>query len=219
MKFREFGEKVPFEPHRVFSGERVFMAGDSKGSVSSVVEGSQVAFKGSAEGEIDLQLKGGSCIKRHIVVPAGKSLFLSFRSFDSAIVEDVVHVLEGATLTYDGRFRDAGDFSVHVIHGEPNARSSVEVKGIARGDAALRTTGEVLPGSDGSELSVSSTVVVFGNGKVKAVPELKISNPDTKSFHSFKKIRLNTEQLFYLQSRGFAEEGIEKLYEKLVMGD
>ena len=223
MRFKEFGEEREFEPATLVSGRRIFYVGAMRGTFNTRVKDSRLAFKGVAEGKVHIETEGETYVKRDITVPPGKHLVLSYKSLDSkSVIEDVVHVSAGARLTYDGRFKsDLHEFSgqVHIVHGERDAKSDVNVRGIVHRGATLRTTGEVLPGSDGSEVSVNSLAVVFGNGRVRAVPELLIKNPKTKSYHSFKKVHLSPEQLFYMQSRGFEKGGIEKLYERLIIGD
>lgn len=223
MKFEEFGKEREFKPTTLITGKRLFQIGELCGTFNTRIKDSKLAFKGMAEGRIHIELEGKTYVKRHITVPKKKHLVLSYTSLDSeSVIEDVVHVSTGAKLTYEGRFKtDLHEFngSVHIVHKEPDARSDVNVKGIVRKEATLHTTGEVLPGSDGSEVVVNSLVVLFGEGKVRAVPKLLIKNPKTKSYHSFKKIYLSPEQLFYMQSRGFEKDNIEKLYERLIIGD
>jgi len=223
MKFEEFGVGTEFKPTTLISGKKLFQVGTSCGTFNTRVKDSKLAFKGTAEGKIHIDLEGETYVKRHITVPPKKQLVLSYKSLDSkSVIDDIVHVSAGAKLVYDGRFKsDLHGFngSVHIVHKEPEAKSEVNVKGVVRKEATLLTTGEVLPGSDGSEVSVNSLVVVFGDGKVRAVPELLIKNPATKSYHSFKKIYMSPEQIFYMQSRGFEKENIEKLYERLIIGD
>jgi Fe-S cluster assembly scaffold protein SufB len=209
-------------PDGNLSGVKALYLGDFKGDSKMSLKGAFIGVNSRASGTVHLELRGVNFVKRKFTVDKGDELRLDYVSKDSvSIVEDVIYLGEGSKLTYDGRFKiRSGEFTniVRVVHEKPAAASEVNIRGLVRGKATVLPTGEFLPGSASSTTSINGFVVMFGKGKVNAVPELLINDPATKACHSFKKLQITPEQLFYLASRGLGENNIEALYEGFVLG-
>ncbi|MBR9680764.1 MAG: SufD family Fe-S cluster assembly protein [Candidatus Altiarchaeota archaeon] len=206
-----------------FLNVQALITSDFSKSLKLDLKDSVVGMKLQASGKLHTELVGVNYLQRVIMTKPNEHLKISYRSKDSiSYVKDLIYLSEGSSFSYDGRFKSkSGEFVnfVHVVHKKPNATSKVTVKGLVFNQATVLTTGELLLGSKGSDTSVNSFAVVFGDGKINAVPELLISDPNTTSFHSFKKIYLTPEQTFFLESRGIKQNNIEKFYERFILGD
>ena len=206
-----------------FSKIHAMIISDFSGEQKINLKDSILGMKLNASGKLHTELFGVNYLQRVIVTKPHEHLKISYRSKDStSYVKDLIYLSEGSSLSYDGRFKSkSGEFVnfVHVVHKEPKAKSEVNVRGLVFNKATILTTGELLPGSKDSDTSVNSFAVVFGDGKINAVPKLLISDPNTTSFHSFKKIYLTPEQAFFLESRGIKQNNIEKFYERFILGD
>jgi|GEM_PF-2903263 len=220
--FDQFTSALPVFPDSLKNTRAMFIS-EFSGNKSIEVCDSVFGLKTTASGKFHTELSGTNFMQRVIVTKPHEKLKISYRSRESvSYVNDLIYLSEGSRLEYDGRFKaKRGEFTnfVHVVHQEPRASSIVNVKGLVFNLATVLTTGELLPGSKESQTSVNSFAVVFGDGKINAVPKLLISEPDTKSYHSFKKIHLTPKQLFFLGSRGIKQNYIEKFYERFILGD
>ncbi|MBR9690020.1 MAG: hypothetical protein GOV01_03940 [Candidatus Altiarchaeota archaeon] len=218
-----FSYKSTSFPKDQVSNQKTLFVSKISGKNSLTLTNSIIGMELHASGNLHTDFNGTNFLKRIIVIEPGKTLKLTYTSRDTqAYIDDLVYVSENSKLIYDGRFKNkSGEFfnRVHIVHKEPDGLSEVSVKGLVFGHSTVLTTGELLSGSHGSETSVNSFAVIFGNGKVNAIPELLISEPLSNSFHSFKKIHLTSEQMFYLQSRGIKENHIEDFYEKYILGE
>ncbi len=170
--------------------------------------------------EIFTELRGEE-LRREIHVRPGDALRVRYVARDAGgSLEDTIFLGEGARLVYEGRFSArTRDFSnvVRVVHASPGSKSRVDVRGFVRAHARILTTGEI--SAPDCETSVNSTVFIFGSGRVEGHPDLLISDPSAKAYHSFRKLYLTPEQLFYLNSRGIEYRQIEGMYEQFILGD
>ena len=116
-------------------------------------------------------------------------------------------------------FADAGQHleqRVYVDHVAPNTRSRVNYKGALRG-AGARTVwiGDVLigRGAVGTDSYEQNRNLLLTDGaRADSVPNLEIENGDILGAgHASATGRFDDEQLFYLQSRGIAENEAKKL--------
>ena len=116
-------------------------------------------------------------------------------------------------------FAGAGQHAEHrlfVDHSEANCRSNVVYKGALDGeDAHTVWVGDVLiranaVGTDTYE--INRNLVLSGGGRADSVPNLEIETGEiVGAGHASTTGRLDDEQLFYLQSRGIAEDEARKL--------
>ncbi|MEJ5946015.1 Fe-S cluster assembly protein SufD [Pseudokineococcus basanitobsidens] len=116
-------------------------------------------------------------------------------------------------------FADAGQHLEHrsfVDHAQPRCRSDVRYKGALQGETA-RTVwiGDVLiraaaQGTDTYELN--RNLVLTDGARADSVPNLEIETGDIEGAgHASATGRFDDEQLFYLRSRGIAEEVARRL--------
>ena len=116
-------------------------------------------------------------------------------------------------------FAGAGQHAEHrlfVDHSEANCRSNVVYKGALDGeDAHTVWVGDVLiranaVGTDTYE--INRNLVLSGGGRADSVPNLEIETGEiVGAGHASTTGRFDDEQLFYLQSRGIAEDEARKL--------
>jgi Fe-S cluster assembly protein SufD len=123
------------------------------------------------------------------------------------------------TEMYGVYFADAGQHleqQVYVFHDAPHSRSRVSYKGALQGEGA-RTVwiGDVLigrnaPGTDSYEQN--RNLVLTDGTRADSVPNLEIETGDILGAgHASATGRFDDEQLFYLQSRGIAEDEARRL--------
>ena len=116
-------------------------------------------------------------------------------------------------------FADAGQHQEHrlfVDHAVPNCKSRVMYKGALQGDEAHTVwIGDVLiraaaEATDTYELN--RNLVLTPGARADSVPNLEIETGEIEGAgHASAKGRFDDEQLFYLQSRGIAEEAARRL--------
>lgn len=220
--FDGFKSGIKSFPNQNMECKKALYLGDFRGDSKIVLNNSFVGIQSKVSGDIHTDLQGVNFLKRIFTIPKDEELKLSYISRDSvSFVDDVIYLGENSRLIYDGRFKiNSGEFvnNVRVIHSKPDANSEVNIKGLVHDKATILPVGEFLLGSAGSTTSVNGFVVMFGEGKAHAVPKLLIGDPETKAYHSFKKLQMTPEQMFYLSSRGLMENNIEALYERFILG-
>ena len=134
-----------------------------------------------------------------------------------------------ASVAYDGPggvaellglyFADAGQHLEHrlfIDHNAPNTKSNVDYKGALQGQGAHAVwVGDVLirKVAEGIETYESNRNLVLTDGcQADSVPNLEIETGEIKGAgHASTTGRFDDQQLFYLQSRGIAEEEARRL--------
>ncbi len=140
---------------------------------------------------------------------------------------DLVRVSPTATFSAPGgdvemlglNFADAGQHQEHrlfVDHAVPHCRSNVLYKGALQGDDAHTVwIGDVLirAAAEGTEtFELNRNLVLTQGARADSVPNLEIETGEIEGAgHASATGRFDDEQLFYLQSRGIAEEQARRL--------
>ncbi len=147
---------------------------------------------------------------------------------------DAVHLVEGGALTryeaniaftasggrahFNGgmllRGREHGDFTLTVDHAAPACESREFVRAVLDGEARGVFQGKAIvqPGAqktDGHQLA--SGLLLSETAEFDAKPELEIYADDVKCGHGATSGELDEEALFYLRSRGLAEDEARSL--------
>ncbi|OQO93730.1 Fe-S cluster assembly protein SufD [Saccharomonospora piscinae] len=186
-----------------------FVIGD--GAILTVVSVQDWADDAVHVSEQHLRL-GRDARLRHIVVTLGG---------------DVVRVSPTATFAGPGgdvemlglHFADAGQHQEHrlfVDHAVPHCKSNVLYKGALQGDGAHSVwIGDVLirAAAEGTEtFELNRNLVLTQGARADSVPNLEIETGEIEGAgHASATGRFDDEQLFYLQSRGIAEEQARRL--------
>ena len=90
----------------------------------------------------------------------------------------------------------------------------IEVKAVVLEDALFVAKGKIVvaKGIRGVEAFLRFKVLLVGeNARAQVIPELEILSNDVKAFHAASIGRIDTEQMFYLMSRGMTKSEAEKL--------
>ena len=108
---------------------------------------------------------------------------------------------------YYGRKGQHVDMRTVQNHSSPKATSRAYYKGAVAGGGRTIFQGliEVAPGAAGTDAFLTNRNLVLGDAaRSDSIPTLRIGNNDVKCSHGSTTGRLNADQLFYLESRGFA---------------
>lgn len=119
--------------------------------------------------------------------------------------------LDGLALT-DGR--EVSDAHTRIEHVAPHCRSVQRHKCIADGASHAVFSGEIIvhKGAKGTDSNQSSrNLLLSGRAKIDAQPQLEILNDDVSCKHGATVGQIDQEELFYLKSRGLAEDHARKL--------
>lgn len=106
------------------------------------------------------------------------------------------------------------DLGITTEHRAPHTVSNLAAKGVLSGKAQAVVRGLVriereAPGSDGYQRC--DTLLLSPAAEVDPIPNLEINTNDVRCTHGVTTGRLNAEQLFYLQSRGFSDAAARDL--------
>ncbi len=106
------------------------------------------------------------------------------------------------------------DISTIQRHAAPNANSRSFYKGAARqkGRTVYRGLIEVDRNASQTDAYLTNKNLVLNDGaRSDSIPMLKINTNDVKCSHGSTTGRINEDQLFYLMSRGFAQDEAERM--------
>ena len=106
----------------------------------------------------------------------------------------------------DGQYQDAG---AKVIHAAPNTTSSVVSKSISKGTGTSSYRGlvQIHEGATGAKSNVECDALLLDEtSKTNTYPYIEINEKTAHVGHEATVSKLNEEQIFYLQSRGLAED-------------
>jgi Fe-S cluster assembly protein SufD len=123
--------------------------------------------------------------------------------------------LEG--LYFCGRDQHA-DLGTELRHVSPGATSRAAYKGAVAGGGRAVFQGliEVAEGASGTDAFLSNRNLLLGGAaRADSIPTLRIGNNDVRCSHGSATGRLDEEELFYLQSRGFSRDEAREL---LILG-
>ncbi|MDP3685767.1 MAG: SufD family Fe-S cluster assembly protein [bacterium] len=123
----------------------------------------------------------------------------------------------GTDPTSPDGLRGAGhqfDLGITAEHRAPHTVSNLAAKGVLTGKAQAVVRGLVriereASGSDGYQRC--DTLLLSPTAEVDPIPNLEINTNDVRCTHGVTTGRLNAEQLFYLQSRGFSDAAARDL--------
>jgi Fe-S cluster assembly protein SufB len=106
----------------------------------------------------------------------------------------------------DGQYQDAG---AKVIHAAPHTTSSVVSKSISKGTGTSSYRGlvQIHEGATGAKSNVECDALLLDEtSKTNTYPYIEINEKTAHVGHEATVSKLNEEQIFYLQSRGLAED-------------
>ena len=137
---------------------------------------------------------------------------------DYGRIELDVTLHEGADFTLGGAQLGAGSQTLEVVatvnHIEPNATSRQLVRSVLAGQATGTVLGKVAVarGADGTDASQSVRAMLLDrSATANAKPELEIYADDVKCAHGCAVGELDTQSLFYLESRGLTPPDAKRL--------
>jgi Fe-S cluster assembly scaffold protein SufB len=126
---------------------------------------------------------------------------------EKASIETIVGAL--------ARGNTRGDYIINVVHEKPETQSRIDSRGVSLDNSLLAIRGIARVSGDAwwSSSHVEAHVTVLGDkAKGYAVPMLEIFTGNVKeAYHSASVTNIRGEELFYLKSRGFNMEDIERL--------
>ncbi|MGQ9591625.1 MAG: Fe-S cluster assembly protein SufB [Planctomycetota bacterium] len=105
-----------------------------------------------------------------------------------------------------GQHQDAG---AKVIHAAPRTTSRITSKSISKagGRASYRGLVKVLPKASGCKVSVEcDALLIDPDSRSDTYPTMEIAEDDVRIEHEARVSKVSEEQLFYLRSRGLAED-------------
>lgn len=170
-----------------------------------------------------------------------KIIFLNINDTDCEISENYqveggdVEIAYGHFSTHQTNYYStsylANDFSAMRIHSYSLCKSHIQMKQLVINQAKvthgemthfavclkdsafdLQATGKIIKGAQGAENHQSTKCLTFDDlKKANVLPELLIDENDVQASHSMSIGQVNTEQMFYLQSRGLSSNEISKL--------
>lgn len=155
-----------------------------------------------------------------VKVRSGASLVAAFADFSSGEGKLTVRVEleEGASLEWHLASLSSGSdqkvFDISAYHLAPSSTAVVSNYGIAKNGGRLTFTGvsKIERGAKGSDTRQEAKIIVFDAGSDgKCSPVLKIDENDVNASHGASVGRLNDDHLFYLLSRGLAEDEARRL--------
>jgi Fe-S cluster assembly protein SufB len=106
----------------------------------------------------------------------------------------------------DGQHQDAGG---KVIHAAPNTSSSIVSKSISKGEGCSSYRGlvQIHEGATNAKSNVECDALLLDEtSKTNTYPYIEINEKTAHIGHEATVSKLNEEQIFYLQSRGIAED-------------
>jgi Fe-S cluster assembly protein SufD len=110
------------------------------------------------------------------------------------------------------------DIRTVQLHRSPQATSRAYYKGAVAGGGRTVFQGliDVSTGASGTDAYLTNRNLILGDAaRSDSIPTLKIGNNDVKCSHGSTTGRLSAEELFYLESRGYAESDAREM---LVVG-
>ena len=149
-------------------------------------------------------------------VGAGERLDLEFVVLPRESREITVNidlVGPGAEAHLKGLYLCNGNEKVHfrvvMHHRAPGCRSTQLFNGIAGGKADVRFDGTIVVAPDAQQTEAyqeNHNIVLTEEAKVVTKPQLEIYADDVKCSHGATVGQLNTDELFYMRSRGIPEK-------------
>ncbi len=132
-------------------------------------------------------------------------------SFGGALVRNDINAVlaEGSECTLNGLYLVGGEQHIDnhttIDHAKPNAASHELYKGILQGHSTAVFNGKILVRKDAQKTDAKQTnknLVLSEDAVINTKPELQILADDVRCTHGATIGQLDSEALFYLQSRG-----------------
>jgi Fe-S cluster assembly protein SufD len=132
-------------------------------------------------------------------------------SFGGALVRNDINAVlsEGCECTLNGLYLAAGDQHIDnhtsIDHAKPHAASHELYKGILEGHSSAVFNGKILVRKDAQKTDAKQTnknLVLSEDAVINTKPELQILADDVRCTHGATIGQLDSEAIFYLQSRG-----------------
>ncbi len=142
-------------------------------------------------------------------------------AFGGAIARDEIHSVlngEGAECTLNGLYEVTGnqltDTHTTIEHATPHGTSRQSYKGVLGGEARAVFNGKVVvrPGAQKTDaVQENKNLLLSDAATINTKPELEIYADDVKCKHGATIGQLDMNMLFYLRSRGIAEDEARRL--------
>lgn len=113
-----------------------------------------------------------------------------------------------------GKHEDSLDIKVNVRHAARDTKSEVIVKSALSDSASVNFEGLVSidPGAKGTAAWLAAHILLLSSkARGRAIPSLEILENDIKAGHATTVGRINDREVFYLMSRGIAEQKAKQL--------
>jgi len=133
-----------------------------------------------------------------------------------ALVRNDVNVVldgEGSECTLNGLYMATGqqhvDHHTRIDHARPHGLSRQLYKGVLGGQARGVFNGKIVVHATGQKTDAKQTnknLLLSADALIDTKPQLEINNNDVKCTHGSTIGRLDEDSIFYLRSRGIAEE-------------
>lgn len=111
---------------------------------------------------------------------------------------------------------------LRVIHNKPNLRSLTIVKAVVYDESEFDMLGNLIiqTGAKFTDAYLRLDALIMSEtAKARVVPSLEITENDVKGGHGATVGQVDSEQLFYLQSRGLSRKKAEDLLVEGFLGD
>jgi Fe-S cluster assembly protein SufD len=136
---------------------------------------------------------------------------LSRHRLDLVLGEGAECAVDGLAIVSDSQLTDTHSC---IVHAEPHGRSRQLHKCIAGGTARAVFNGKVVvrPGAQRTDAGQMSRNLLLGTrARIDTQPQLEIQADDVKCTHGATVAPLDTEEVFYLQSRGLSDRAARDL--------
>lgn len=155
---------------------------------------------------------------KQIVVKKNENRLISFELLNSSKILNVVLAGEGAEVEIAGlvlgKGNDNKEIETNIVHAAPNTKSIVNVRAVMRDRSLFSFRGNVKieHGSKGADAYLRSDALLFDEAKMgDDTPALEILEKDVKAGHAATVGKVDSEMMFYLQSRGMSKIQAEKM--------
>ncbi|MDR0815532.1 MAG: Fe-S cluster assembly protein SufD [Bacteroidales bacterium] len=150
-----------------------------------------------------------SMMKIHYIVLSGESI--DNRLQVNLTGKNAEHIAHGLTFT-EGTEHTGNH--VQIVHAAPECRSNQLFKHILSGTSTGNFIGKIIVNKDAQKTTAyqrSSNILLNNKAKMDIQPQLEIYADDVKCSHGATVGQLDSEALFYLQTRGIDKQDAEKI--------
>ncbi|MBI4224935.1 MAG: SufD family Fe-S cluster assembly protein [Candidatus Sungbacteria bacterium] len=118
------------------------------------------------------------------------------------------------TMLYIGRNKDETEMNIAIVHEAPETYGRAIIKAALFDESRLTVKGmlDIREGAKGADsYLLAKALLVSPKARAEVCPYLEILTDEVKASHGTSIGRIDERQLFYLQSRGIAEEEGKRL--------